>query len=62
MGPVRPRALKDSEALHKYFQEIGVVHEYDLYLGIAHNQAAYYERGGVEGFRFHLPALEQARK
>jgi pimeloyl-ACP methyl ester carboxylesterase len=24
-------ALKDSEALHKYFEEIGVAHEYDLY-------------------------------
>jgi enterochelin esterase-like enzyme len=55
-------ALKDSEALHKYFQDIGIVHEYNLYLGIAHNQAAYYERGGVEGFRFHLPTLEPARK
>jgi enterochelin esterase-like enzyme len=55
-------ALKDSEALHKYLQEIGVVHEYDLYLGIAHNQTAYYERGGVEGFRFHMPALERTTK
>jgi hypothetical protein len=38
-------ALKDSEALHKYFQDIGIVHEYSLYLGIAHDQAAYYKRG-----------------
>jgi enterochelin esterase-like enzyme len=55
-------ALKDSEALHKYFQDTGIVHEYSLYLGIPHNQTAYYERGGVEGFRFHLPALEPAKK
>lgn len=55
-------ALKDSEALHNHFQDIGIVHEYNLYLGIAHDQTAYYERGAVEGFRFHLPGLESARK
>jgi hypothetical protein len=55
-------ALKDSEAIHKYFQDTGIVHESSLYLGIAHDQTAYYKRGGVEGFRFHLPALEPAGK
>jgi len=54
-------SLEDSEALHAHFQKIGVVHEYELILGVPHNTAAYYERAGVEGFRFHLPALQAAR-
>jgi endo-1,4-beta-xylanase len=54
----RDVAFDDSEALHAHFQKIGVVHEYEVLLGVAHNTAAYYERAGVEGFRFHLPALK----
>jgi endo-1,4-beta-xylanase len=54
----RDVALKDSEALHSHFQKIGVTHEYELLHGVAHNMMAYYERAGVEGFRFHVPALQ----
>jgi enterochelin esterase-like enzyme len=53
----RDVSFDDSEALHAHFQKIGVVHEYEILLGIAHDTRAYYERAGVEGFRFHLPAL-----
>ncbi len=54
----RDVAFKDSEAIHAHFQKIGVTHEYEVLLGVAHNMMAYYERVGVEGFRFHLPALQ----
>ena len=58
----RDVAYPDSEALHAHFLSIGVVHEYEALLGVAHNMTAYYDRVGVEGFRFHAPALELARK
>ncbi|HUQ93646.1 MAG TPA: alpha/beta hydrolase-fold protein [Bryobacteraceae bacterium] len=54
----RDISLPDSEVLHAHFQKIGVVHEYELLLGVTHATAAYYNRAGVEGFRFHLPALD----
>ncbi len=54
-------AFEDSEALHAHFQKIGVLHEYEVVLGVPHNTAMYYERVGVEGFRFHLPALQGGR-
>jgi enterochelin esterase-like enzyme len=50
----RDVSFADSEALHEHFQKIGVVHEYEVLLGIAHATGPYYERAGVEGFRFHL--------
>jgi enterochelin esterase-like enzyme len=53
----RDVSFDDSEALHAHLQKIGVVHEYEVLLGVAHNTTAYYERVGVEGLRFHVPAL-----
>jgi len=53
----RDVSFEDSEVLHAHFQKTGVNHEYEVLLGVAHNTAAYYERVGLEGFRFHLPAL-----
>lgn len=47
-------ALPDSEVLHEHFNKIGVVHEYEVLLGVAHATNAYYERVGVEGFPFSL--------
>ncbi len=54
----RDVALPDSEVLHEHLNKIGVLHEYEVLLGVAHATAVYYERAGLEGFRFHLPALE----
>ena len=54
----RDVAYPDSEELHAHFLKVGVTHEYEALLGVAHNQTAYYARAGVEGFRFHLPALD----
>ncbi len=53
----RDVSFDDSEALHAHLLKIGVAHEYEVLWGIEHNTKAYYERVGVEGFRFHLPAL-----
>ncbi len=60
VGGTADVALKDSEAMHKYFQEIGVVHEYGLFLGIPHNQTLYYER--ARRGRLSLPRAGLGRK
>lgn len=55
----RDVSLPDSEALHTHLRNIGVAHEYEVLLGVAHATAAYYNRAGIEGFRFHVPALDK---
>lgn len=48
-------SFEDSEVLHAHLRKVGIVHEYEIALGIPHNTTAYYQRVGVEGFRFHFP-------
>ena len=48
-------SFEDSEALHAHLRKVGIAHEYEIALGIPHNTTAYYQRVGVEGFRFHFP-------
>ncbi len=46
-------SFADSEKLHAHLRSLGVPHEYEILLGVAHNTQAYYDRAGVHGFQFH---------
>jgi esterase/lipase superfamily enzyme len=46
-------AMGDAEALHSCLKELGLPHEYEILLGVAHDSEAYYRKAGVRGFQFH---------
>ncbi|MBI1354814.1 MAG: hypothetical protein GC160_10735 [Acidobacteria bacterium] len=50
-------ALPDGEELHAYLQRLAIPHEYEMLLGVPHNQNMYYERAGFHGFEHHARAF-----
>lgn len=52
-------SLEDGEALHEYFQRLGVPHEYEMLLNVPHNTTKYYERSGFHGFEQHARAFAE---
>ncbi|MEZ5361911.1 MAG: alpha/beta hydrolase-fold protein [Bryobacterales bacterium] len=50
-------ALEDGEVLHAFLQRLAIPHEYEMLLGVPHNQKMYYERAGFHGFAHHARAF-----
>lgn len=46
-------AMGDAEALHSWLKGLGIPHEYEILLGVAHDGKEYYRKAGVRGFQFH---------
>ncbi len=46
-------SMEDAEALHASLKSLGLSHEYEILLGVAHDSETYYRKAGVRGFQFH---------
>lgn len=46
-------AMGDAEALHSWLKDLGIPHEFESLLGVAHDGKEYYRKAGIRGFRFH---------